>query len=160
MVQHSNRRVQIGVGDFLPNRDALGAVFDHDAPALDAFESREHCATSKPLDYRRATRPYRIDARRDDRARLAHQATLSDSVSAGSVSAGCGRAATLRDAFCIEEEIRRLPSAFTMAIVRIAAGISARITRGAAATRSSSSNCFGTWRRSQMIPTASSIFSR
>ncbi len=66
MVQHSNRRVQIGVGDFLPNRDALCAVFDHDAPLLDALESREHCASSKPLDYRRATRPCRIDARRDD----------------------------------------------------------------------------------------------
>src|SRR4029077_3825340 len=113
------------------------AVFDHDASALDSCQAREHGATREAFDYRRTTRPCRIDSRCDDGTRLAHQATLSESADSLSVRRDCG--ATLSAELWRADEIRRLPSAFTIAIVRIGTGISGRITSGLASVSMRSS---------------------
>ena len=72
VVVDADSRAQIGVGQILAEWDALAAVFDHDAPVFDSRQAAENRTARETIEDRRATRPGRIDTRRDNGIRLGH----------------------------------------------------------------------------------------
>ena len=64
---------QIGLVRILSEREALAAIFDHEAAAFDSRQTAKNRAARETIDDGRATCPRRIDARRDNRIRLGHR---------------------------------------------------------------------------------------
>ncbi len=63
---------QIGVGGVLAEREALVAVFDHDASGLDSRQTAQHRAARETIENCRTARPGGVNARYDNGIRFGH----------------------------------------------------------------------------------------